>query len=387
MAHCPNCGTEVKNEELYCVKCGEKLPEDLNRRVAAPSSTGFNKWWVIPITTFVVSILLIIGYYFLLENQITKARQTYAKGVELAEDGQFSEARDTFLDALKYKDKFPAASQNAQFMEIAEEIRRLLNSSDQLKKDGEYQEALNLITDAEGKLNNYKGTVVNQLLDQIVQQRNDIKVAQLTYKLEQKPSVQDLKSLLWQAEAIQSEEANEIVQSIRKRIIDYSYSNANEKLKMNQFSDALAFVEDGLKYAPDSSKLKSLKTTIEKEKVAFETEQQQRIQQALNAAEKERERNKNDAVEIVSVQTKLDDYGDLVVKGEIKSVATVPIYSVTVIYHLIDKDGHTQLTNEVYVYPDTLFPDETGNFEFTHYDIDEELKADVEKVTWFLDSP
>lgn len=125
---------------------------------------------------------------------------------------------------------------------------------------------MSLINEAESSITNYNGEAVTQLIDKLTAKRGSIKLAQLEQKLSQDPGIDDLKVLLWEADAIQSDEADEMMTSIREQIVDYIFSKASEQLNNNQFSDALLLVEDGLKYAPDSEKLLSLKTTIDKEK-------------------------------------------------------------------------------------------------------------------------
>src|SRR5690606_1770414 len=177
----------------------------------------------------------------------------------------------------------------------------------------------------------------------------------------------------------------QITENIRNQIVDFTYTKASEQLSEKHFSDAQMIVEDGIKYAPNSEKLHSLQTTIEKEKVSFEITQQQRIQQAIDTAEEEREMNETDAIKVDSVKLENDDQGNLVVKGEVKSIATIPVSSILVEYSLLTNDAEF-LSNEVYVFPDTLYPKESGKFEFTHFDINQDVKnidIKVKKITWY----
>lgn len=382
MAHCPYCGTLVKEKEQFCVNCGKKLPEDLSSR--SNREAGFHRWWLVPIGAVFIALIAIGFTYLTLEKRTAMATEQFNKGEKHALEGNYQKAKEAFSEAIDLKSNFTSAVQNKSFMNTAMNVDSQLAVALELLHQESYQESLKIITEVESTLKNYNGEIVNQLLDRIVTQRNNIKVEQLESKLANKPSIDDLKVLLWQAEAIQNDEARTIANDIRKRIVSFAFSTANESLKLKQYSEARAIVNDGLKYAPDSEKLRSLKTTIEKEEVAFEIEQQKRIEQAMIAAEEERERNKNDAVEVLSVTAEQDDYGDLVVKGKIKSVATVPIYSVSVSYELIDQDGNVVLDNEVFAYPDTLYPDEEGQFEFSHFDVSDSLNVKVAKVKWFL---
>ena len=148
-----------------------------------------------------------------------------------------------------------------------------------------------------------------------------------------------------------------------------------------------SLVEDGLKYASESEKLQSLRTTIDKEKTAFEIAEKQRIEKAVHMAEEDRELNELDAINLENVNLERDDQGRLVVMGEVKSVATIPVHSILVEYSLHYKDSELE-NNKIFVYPDKLYPGETGKFEFTHYDINQEMekiKINVNKIKWYTD--
>lgn len=94
-----------------------------------------------------------------------------------------------------------------------------------------------------------------------------------------------------------------------------------------------------------------------------------------------------EAVELLKVRYKEDEQGALVVTGEVKSVATIPIHSIIVKYSLFhDKDEEAYITNKAFVFPDILYPGESGEFEFSHFDIEEEVeitKIQIEKFTWY----
>ncbi|MBP1948714.1 zinc ribbon domain-containing protein [Virgibacillus litoralis] len=384
MHHCPYCGTKVEENELYCIKCGKQLPEDAAERLKNHKS--FNKYWYLPISILALVILSAGIYYIFMQNQTAEASDLYNKAEESVMEGQYGEAKELLQSALENSKEFKQADIALTYVQEALKIENSIEKANNFLKKQEYQKALSLINDAENSLSNYNGNAVTQLINKLTSKRNLIKIEELKHKLDQKPSINDMKTLLWEAESIKHDEAAEITTDIRNQIVDYTFSKASENLNDKQFSDALVIVEDGLKYAPNSGKLQSLKTTIDKEKTAFETAQRQRIEQAISSAEEERKLNENDAIELVSVNVENNEQDKLVVKGKVKSVATIPINTILVEYTLSSKSGSEFLSNEVYVYPETLYPDEVGEFEFTHFDIDQEgknINIKVDKIKWY----
>lgn len=384
--HCPYCGTKVKDNESYCINCGKHLPEDMHHRLSV--SKASKKFWYLPLVVILLLGLSVTGFHLFLENQAAQAKALYTNGEKNAQEGDYEEAKKYFEDALDQKENFPQASTAVEFMDIAMRIQSKLDDAAKHLAKQDYNEALNLIAETESSLKNYNGSVVKKLVNEIVLTRNTIKIDQLKSQLQNDPTIDELKGLLWEAEAIKNSEAEKITADIRNQIIDYTYSMASEELNKLHFSDAQTLVNDGLIYAPESEKLNSLKTAIKNERNAFETAQQRRIESAINTAAQERMQNKNDAVELVNVGLQNDDQGNLVVMGKVKSIATIPINTILVEYDLLTKEGEKFKSNQVYVYPDTLYPNEIGAFEFSHFDITnkaKEFKVEVTKIKWYTE--
>ncbi|MFC0522207.1 FxLYD domain-containing protein [Pontibacillus salicampi] len=345
---------------------------------------GFNRWWFLPLAVCALSIIALGASYFMSEMSITSAQEKFKKGETLALDGKYEKAHSYFEEAADLAGSFTAATENQHLMNLALHVEKQMDQAKKEKGNKQYQLALQTLADAENELRNLNGEVVTELVQSIANARNDTKVEQLQQIMNNEPNIEKLQSIIWQAEDIQTDEGKALTAQIKEQIISYAASHANNKLKQKQFSKARDYVEDGLRFAPESDKLQSLKTTIEKEKTAFETAQKQRIEQATNAAKKEQEMNKNDAIEVTAIDGKKNQYGDFIVKGELKSSATVPLTSISVTYTLRDENGETVHTNKVYAYPDTLFPGEKGKFEYTHYEAEDGMEISVDQVSWFL---
>ncbi len=383
LLHCPYCGSIVKEEESFCVICGDELPKDIHLR--SSKKKKFNKYWIATLISFIFILLAINLFNSFLQNRSAQAMEFYELGEKSLEVNDYQAAQDFFSKAVDKKPNFIQGETALEFIQKTFAIEETLQKANEELENSNFQDALTLINDAESSLKNFDGVATTTLVEKIVSNRNTIKIEQLKSLLSDAPPIDELKVLLWEADAIKNPEAVQITDNIRNQIIDFTFTKASEKLSEKQFSDAQFIVEDGIKYAPNSEKLHSLQTTIEKEKVSFEITQQQRIQQAIDTAEEEREMNETDAIEVVSVKPENDDQGNLVVKGEVKSIATIPVSSILVEYSLLTNDKEF-LSNEVYVYPDTLYPNESGKFEFTHYDIDqnvEKININVKKITWY----
>lgn len=386
MFYCPYCGTQLQLDESYCLTCGKKMTKQIKQRIKQDRT--FNRYWLIPIISLSLCIITLISYYFIENYRSEKAKHLYEIGEQHLQDQKFENAITSFKDALTYKAHFPQAEIALQFSKKALNIKTEMEGIQTLLNNEHYEKASALIEENDKQLRYYQGEVVNNLIALLSNYRDTINIAQIQNKLSKEYSIEDLKVILWEATSINNDDAQTIADRIRQEIADYSFSIASEKLNKHHFNDALFIVEDGLKYAPYSDKLQSLQQTIEKEKVAFETAQQERIEQALHIAEEEQAFNKNEAVKVKEAKLSKDDKDRLVVSGEIESQATVPIQSVFVEYKIVTDDGSVLDTNRVFAFPERIYPKDVGSFEFTHYEIDgnrNNLSIEVEKITWYID--
>lgn len=386
MHYCPYCGTVVKENEQYCLNCGKQLPDDVNKRKKKVKQ--FNRYWLMPISVFVLFFLFLLTYHFILQYKSNQAKELYEQAETYMLNEKYEQAYDLLSEAYKYKSNFQEAEAALKFIDHVLLIKNELEEAEKLKDNGQYHEALTIVNEAENTLKNYHGTATTQMVNTLNESRNDIKTVQLKDQLNKKPNISDLKNLLWDVETINTAEAEEITTDIKKQIVDYTFSKASEILNNKQFNDALLLVEDGLKYVGDSEKLQSLKTTIDKEQTAFEIAEQQRIEQAIHIAAEEHELNTNDAIKLDSVKLEMNEQDNIVVKGKVTSVATIPINSILIDYSLLNKKGNEILSNKVFVFPDKLYPEEVGKFEFTHFDVNkdiDEVEVEVNKITWYTD--
>src|SRR5699024_1657358 len=177
MAHCPYCGTNVKQSELFCVHCGKKLPEDIYERIHTKKQ--FNRFWFLPISISILFLIFSGIYYFILQSIDVQAKTLYRQGEEKALEENFSEAEKLFKEAIEHKENFPQAIISRDFAQIAIHNKTLLNQAEEELQNENYQKALSIIKNAEKGLNNYNGDVVTKLINKISKKRTHIKITQL----------------------------------------------------------------------------------------------------------------------------------------------------------------------------------------------------------------
>lgn len=379
LAYCPYCGGKVNRDEVFCIQCGEKLPADYDQRMA-PSKIKVG-YWTIPIIIFFIMLMLTIGLHFFLNYQTHLATEAYHNAEDHLIQQEYDQALIELEQAISYQNPFASAESLHRFTKL------VISFEEEINKESDYQIILQLINKTKNELNSFSGEAVDQFLKDIKTEQISIQLDLVKAKLADEPNIESLPAILWEVEGVQDPLAFELASSIKEQIVAYTSAEVNKLLQEKQFSKAQISVENGLYYVPNSAKLTSLSSVVSKEKDTFESAQEERMEQAITAYEEEHDINQNDAVELVDVQLKENDQGHLVVTGQLKSVATIPINTVVVHYTITDQTGEVIDTNEIYVYPDTLYPEETGKFDYTYFDLDQpnhDLTVTVDTITWFL---
>lgn len=380
MGYCPKCGAEIYLDEVFCVNCGDKLPNNIAERMN-PRKWRF-KYLLLPLLLLIIIIGSSTVIYTLSERKVTDAKALYLKAEEALLLTDYHLANERVEQALNTYPVFTQAERLQQFTLFTSKTLDLLAETESK------QEKLQLILQAKNELTHYTGEAASQFGHLLTRQQTDIQLELLNTKLANDPSINDLPALLWEADSIQDPEAYELVRTIREQLIAHATNKAYDLLEQNQFRVAKDTIENSLLYSPNDDRLTSLLNSIEKEKEAFEVAQEARLEQAFSEYEVEQEINEHNAIDNVSIEMEINQREQLVVSGEITSVATVPIHAILVHYLILDEDGEEIESTEIFVYPETLYPGETGTFERFYLDeaiIETATDVSVTSVTWLLD--
>ncbi|HHU20709.1 MAG TPA: zinc ribbon domain-containing protein [Bacilli bacterium] len=379
MGYCPKCGAAVYSDETFCVNCGDKLPNNLADRLFIKQWSF--KYFLLPIVLVILIIGLSAIIYTIYSIKINDATAAYYQAEEALLLSDYQLADEYVSNAIEIYPHFEQAKQLKQFTQFS------VNTLADLTELESNQDKLQLILQAKNELMNYQGEAVNIFQQQLLTKQKNLQIEMVRNKLAEDPKIEDLPLLLWEADSIQDPEAYQLVKQIRDQLITHTTNQAYSYLNQNQFSLAKRIVENGLYYVPNDLKLTSLLNSIMKEQESFIAAQEARLEQAFSQYEVEQEMNENDAIDDLVIEFKINSEQQLVVSGELTSVATVPIHAVLIHYVLIDQDGEELETNDIYVYPETLYPGESGQFDHIHFEknlIEETVDIQVTTVTWLL---
>ncbi|WP_368488577.1 FxLYD domain-containing protein [Clostridium sp. BJN0013] len=426
---CYNCKMEVSDNAIFCEKCGAKLKKEdsignsdsdtiqvykINQilkntvekdqvKTLTPAKTTLkktdskngnktytkfsfykNRNIMIPLVSTILTIFITIGYYL---YEITVSKNTEKNRVNaenMALQGNISEAYAKVDKALSLRPNNKTLQADKKILQDGENVNLHISIVDNYIKKKNYIQAFNELDKANDLIYNKQGAFYSLLNKTIENKRMAVTVIQIKSEMNNKSSIDDLANLLTKISNYTIEEAKDTAKELRNRISSVAYDTANEYLKKNNFTSALDTVNKGITYNPKDEKLLNFKETIVAKKNSFEKAEQNRIQQALTSAATEDKNNKTNAVEVTSTSNNINKYGDFVIKGTVKNIATRPISSIKIYYNIFDSNNKNLGSGSTYVYPNYLDIGATGKFENTEYDMLKGHHIKITNIAWFL---
>jgi Flp pilus assembly protein TadD len=408
--YCEHCGKAIGSEAKFCSGCGRPVSKKiqemeseqvlnelptmaLNETLIKPTREEqevkqkrpiYRSIWVIPVLSFVFAASTVGGTYAYEEHVTQQVKIDQTKGEELALAGKLSDAKQVLTSILEKRPNDTSVKQDLLAIELGLQIQDKLNSAKQSLGKSKYDDALASIESATSLIDQYQGPFYDGLRKKIADGKSLVTLAQIQYQMKDKKTIEELSPLLSKAEEFNTPEAKQIIANIKNQIADIAYELANEKLQKRDFSGALSEVQQGLTYDDNNQKLLSFKDTITKQQSDFEKAEQERIEQAAIQAAKEDEKNHTAAVQVLSVQNGMDEYGDFKVYGQVKNIGTRAISMIEIFYTVYNKDGKPLGEYSTYVYPNFLNPGDTGSYEDTHYGLSDGSRVQVTRTTWYL---
>ncbi|MBZ9685950.1 zinc ribbon domain-containing protein [Clostridium estertheticum] len=383
---CDNCGTELKDETVFCYKCGTKVDGGMDEEIFRKDSPHINKRFkfIIPIICFIFAIIFNLLCYVYESKVTARVENMRQQAEELALKDKISEAANLIDSALALRPNNKTLQSDKIVLKDGKNVDVHITNVESYIKKQDYTKALSELDISNKEIVNNSGSFYDMLNSNIENKRTGVTILQIKSEMNNKNSIDELNSLLVRVAIYNVVEAKDTAEAIKIKIVDISYNKANEFLKKNGFSDAQAAINEGLKYDANNKKLLSFKDSIEKHKQDFELQEKNRIEQAMVSAAKEDENNRTNALEILETKTILDEYGDCVISGQAKNIATKSISSIQIYFTIYDIDNNELGTDYAYISPDYLEVNGTGNFETVEYGMPNADHIKVTNTTWYI---
>ncbi|MFD1037139.1 FxLYD domain-containing protein [Virgibacillus byunsanensis] len=434
---CQQCGKQINEASIYCMNCGSKVDpvtvpqeeneiedldindnvelteedstneldsatneiddvkpsktdnsqEDRQKRSKRKSSSTFTS--ILPFLIPIISILLAgggLGAYYYYEQDINNKVLALQKSAEdAALEGEYEDAKGLLTQAKSMRPNYDVLEADLQIIMQVNEVLTNLDDIDEKIKNQKYGEAEEQLSALKVTINADSSPLYGSFDEMIASKEVTITVGKIKNQLDDLTTVEALADKLSVMETLSTDSGEKVRHQILNKIVQITTDQATVELDDKQFSNALVTVNKGLEYKTENEQLISLKEEIEQAKSAFENAEQERIEQAMEAAAKEDLKNRTEAVELTSFEVEMDEFGDLYIYGDVRNVATKAIDTVKIHYTIYDVDGNYYDDGYTNVYPYYLNPGEAGSFEDVFYYVNEEVTVEIDNITWYLE--
>lgn len=377
--YCDNCGSNVEPGMHFCSNCGYSLDGSVIHGVGRSRKVIF-----IPLITAFITIIWLMGYYAI-EMKISMSVDSMCHVAETeALSGNIDDAIKIIDKAINKRPNDITLNTDKKILKQGKNALAFLDSAEVYVKSGDYSKAESDVRKAEIEIEGISGDIFTKLNKIINDKKGMITVLKIKKDMNSAKSIEELIPLISQLDEFDTDESRDTSVQVRKQIGSIAYDKANEYLKVKDFNSALNIAEEGLQYDMGNDKLSSFKDTISKQKAIFEKVEKESTEQAMEAAAKEEDVNKTEALELLQNSGSFNSYGDYIIRGSVKNIATKPVSMAKVFYSIYNSQNNLISSSSTYIYPNYISPGETGNFESTEYGIPGGSYVKVFKITWIL---
>lgn len=379
--YCKCCGNELNINANFCSNCGYPLKHK-NFMVIRFRRLGI---WLMPVIIAILATFWLITFYAV---QI-KTSYDISKLCEQAEssglDDKFDDALSIVSQGLTIRPNDKSLINDKIMLLHGKNISDHLNVAHNYLNNNNYKAAENEIQLAEGELGDFRGPLHDKLQKMILDKKTSAEVLKVKIQMNTNKNIDDLAVLLSDVEQYDTDEARDASSELRKYIGNVAYDQANECLKVRDFTAALDLVNEGLVYDISNDKLSSFKDTISMQKENFEKIEKESMEQAMESAAKEDSINKTAALNLIESNGQFNSSGDFVISGKVRNIATKAVSMVKVFYTIYNASGSIISDNSTYVFPNYINPGDTGDFESTEYGIPQGSYMKVTKTIWYIE--
>lgn len=397
--YCQSCGTKSISGAQFCIRCGERLTDETAAALELPleNSAGMQSgaaksqkkagaWlWLLPLFTILLTSTGVWYYYQYETGKNLEVSQLHRLAGDQALAGKYIEALAALEQAILLRPAHASLEEDRQLVQKAIELDRKMAQTDEYLKTNHLVEAETALEQLTEQLNERPEPLFVQMKSALRTKNVMLSVLQVKQELDQMNTVSELAAKLREIGKLEGAEAEELSKQIIGKIANISYQDAEQLLKDKQFSDALAAIDVGLRYAKGDERLLSFQNRVKAEREAFERAEQERIELAMQKAAEEDLQNRTAAVQVSQMEVTLSEYGDIILTGEVSNVATKTIYSITIEYSVYDMEGERLGSSSTTVDPYVLDPGTSGVFSAYHYGYYQNVSVRIDNITWYLD--
>ena len=343
---------------------------------------AYHLLWIMPLTSLILVILAGGGLYLYHEQSHQEVRSLLAQGEELALEGQLPEGLARIEQALVKQPEHPVLLEHQTLLEDAVSLEENVAAARSQIEQEQHEEAAATIAEVKQELERRSGPIYEHLQIAVQELESASIVANTRAEFANLTTVTELIPLMTRLRAYESEEAEALKEEIRQKAVDVVKKRVNALTATKNYPSALSAVDEALTLAPDHEELTALKASITEAQANYEAEEAQKIRDALEAAQQEKQDSQQNPVEILEMKVQLDASGRFHIQGIMKNISSRTLPSLLLHYEIYDQNDQLLEKHTMRPSPLSLEAGAEGGFEAYHEDGDNMYRAIITRVEW-----
>ncbi|MCU6712330.1 FxLYD domain-containing protein [Paenibacillus sp. J5C_2022] len=374
----------IRRAELEAA-AGNAAVEAVGRK--ARSETGISWGTAAALSVLALGMAVSLYFYYQYEQSINERVLKLQSDAKVsAMSGDYNKALDLLTDASAERPDFAALAADQAIIHHVMKLEGMAADVEGQLLSGNIIEAEELLDKLKSDFNGHKEPIYGKLREKLEGLDMKLTVLNLESELDSLTNVKDLGEMLNVVNGLAGEDASTLQEQIVNRIRTITSDKVEDLIHKRKYTNALESIGYASTWLKDDAVLKELSEDVKNAQQRYEQAEQQRIEQAMQRAAEEDLVNQTAAVKQIDVDLTLDEFGDLTIEGTLMNVATRPIYSIKVNYIVKNSAGEKIAEGTADATPNYVEPGEEMTYTATVYGAQtDQVTVEMDHATWYLD--
>ncbi|MDG5472941.1 hypothetical protein P6709_14400 [Jeotgalibacillus sp. ET6] len=352
---------------------------DQNKNVKNNKSKAPFKAFLIVLSLCGITIVSFFFYEKWLNSQVIEWK---TQGESDAFNHKWDEAEELLQQAYETRPGVEGVEASLEAVKDAKEFERRVERLSSHLDEEEIEKAEIEMNKMIEKMEASQNELYFLYKDKLIELRDKSVVLGIQNDIEHPLSMQALAGKLLEISDMESDAAVQVKSRIKEKISKAAIAEAREKMESYRFSEALNIVEIGLGYTSDHEDLLTFKSEIKEARLAYQTEEYDRLQEAMKEAEREDHFNRTESVSIKEWDVITSEPGTIELMGKVENRGTRQIKDIRLTWGVFNAKDELVTESTVSVTPSNLMVNEEGEFKDSIKLEGEELNAEIMNITW-----
>ncbi|PPA70648.1 FxLYD domain-containing protein [Jeotgalibacillus proteolyticus] len=334
---------------------------------------------------FLSCVLFVISIYAFESWRNKQVLDWKAQAETDAFNTDWNEAEDKLIRANQLRPSVIGVEESLSAVQEAKELEADLRKLSAHLDSGQMNQAEFVMEQIIDKVKASDNNLYYLFEEDILEGRDKLLVLKVEDDIKNPLSMQSLARKLLEISDVKGEYSDKAREQVKNKIAEAAIEEAKKELNAVEFSQALNIVEIGMGYTENHEDLEAFKKEIEAERLAYQTAEYDRMQEAMEEAEKEDIYNRTEAVTLKEWGVNAPSPGVIELAGKVENQGSRAIQEIFITWRIYTDQGVLVEERTVGVKPEILPRNAEGEFNDSFLFEAAEAKVEITNITWSLE--